>query len=196
MSQTRTFYAASSARRSISRRAYILFSAGAGMLICAALSFGIALANDPPRVTFQVIAGVAACAGGVGLIFGVVTLARLQQPIRVEVSDFRLVWREGKRIAIINYEDVLRVELVKATEVRRDGVEVMFPVIRFIERSGEMMEFEVTFEDRGMVHQSRFDGFAIAAAVLPNLSGQAIISPSLEEFLQTGEVDIDLLPDR
>ncbi|MGF1504821.1 MAG: hypothetical protein ACFB51_06745, partial [Anaerolineae bacterium] len=65
-----------------------------------------------------------------------------------------------------------------------------------IEDDGEMMEFEVSFEDRGYRHQGRFDALAITREVLPNIKQRAVISTAVEEFVQTGTVDIDSLSHR
>jgi hypothetical protein len=142
------------------------------------------------------LAGSIACAGLAGLIAGVITLGRVRQAIHVEVTPYRLVWREGPRSAVLEYDEVVRVDFVRDAKTVRGGAVLEYPVIRFVEEDGEAMEFEVTFEDRGFIHQALFDARGIASAVLPHLPQHVIVSPALDEFLQTGEVDIDLLPQR
>ena len=196
MSQLDVFPAASSARRSLSRTAYILFGIGAALLICGAVTAGTASATRNPGTFPYALAGGVACAGLAGLTAGTATLSQLRQPIQVEVSPYRLVWREGKRTATLIYDEVVRVELVKGHKKLRDGSLMTFPVVRFIESDGEMMEFDVTFEDQGRLHRSRFDSRAITSTVLPYLPQHIVLAPTLDEFLRSGEVDIDLLPDQ
>ncbi len=195
--QAEIFAASARARREISRSAYIRFGIGAALVIIGAAVASVAFAaSGAPRTPVLALAGGLACAGLAGLLTGLVTLAALQQPIQVEVTPHRLVWREGRRIATLEYDEVVRVELVKAAKRERNGLLMEYPVVRFIENDGEMMEFEVTFEDRGMVHHARFDARAVTRAVLPYLPSHAVIAPAVTEFVQTGEVDIDLLPGR
>jgi len=123
-------------------------------------------------------------------------LPRLRQPIQVEVTSDRLVWREGTRSATLEYAKVERVELVKDREHHPGGLVLEFPMVRFVEDDGEMMGFEISFEDRGLVHRARFDGRGIAAAVLPFVHPHAVIAPAVDESLSTGLVDIDGLPER
>jgi hypothetical protein len=197
MSQTEVFPASVDARRAISRRAYILFGVGVALLMCGASVIGISFASSGSPPSFLVgIAGAVSCAGVAGFIIGIVTLSRMRQLIQVEVSPHRIIWREGGKVATTEIGDIVRVELVKDYEQKRGGFTMAFPVIRFIETSGEMMEFEVTFEDRGFVHHSRFDARAIAREVMRYLPQHVVTSPTLGEFLRSGEVDIDLLPER
>jgi hypothetical protein len=194
--QTEIFPASGSARRGISRTAYLFFGGGVGLLTCAAITIGVSFASGSPPNFIVIAASGVACAGIAGLVGGIVTLPRLRQAIQVEVDPYRLVWREGRRTATVEYDDVVRVELVKDHDQRRGGITVTYPVVRFIENDGEMMEFEVTFEDRGMIHQGRFDARAITAAVLPHLPAHAVVAPTVKDFVRTGEVDTDLLPER
>lgn len=190
------FPASLSARRAISRRAYLLFAAGAAMLVCGGAGVSIAIAGGGATDTAMILGAVVGIVGLSGLIAGLVTLVRLQQPIRVEVSPYRLVWREGRKTATIDFSKVVRIELVKDQEARRGTFDLEYPVVRFIENDGEMMEFDVTFEDRGNIHSSRFDARGITAAVLPHLPQHVVIAPTVSEFVHTGEVDLDLLPGR
>lgn len=197
MPRDQVFTASPRARRAISRNAYIQFGVGAALLIAGAAAFSIMLASGrSPRTLLLALAIGVSCAGAAGLLAGMVTLAGLRQSIQVEVSPYRLVWREGRRTATLEYDEVVRVELVKGAESMPGGFTLEYPVVRFIENDGEMMEFEVTFEDRGMVHHARFDARAIAQATLPHLPPHAVIAPAVTEFVQTGEVDLDLLPGR
>ena len=59
-----------------------------------------------------------------------------------------------------------------------------------------MMEFEISFDDHGLVYNSRFDAHAITEAVLPYLKKKAEIDKTVSEFVKTGYVDIDQLPPR
>jgi hypothetical protein len=195
MANPEIFPAAAPVRRSISRTAYLLFGIGAALMGCGATVFGVTIAvNRSTNWSIALSCGIA-CAGVAGLIAGIVTLARLRQAIQVEVSPYRLVWREGKRTATLEYKDVIRVDFVKAQEPRGEYT-LEYPIVRFIESDGEMMEFDVTFEDRGMIHKSRFDARAITAAVLRYLPPHVVITPTLDEFVQIGEVDLDLLANR
>jgi hypothetical protein len=195
MANPEIFPAAAPARRSISRTAYLLFAIGAGLLGCGATVFGVTVAASRSSTWSTALSGGIACAGIAGLIAGMVTLARLRQAIQVEVTPHRLTWREGKRVATLEYKDVIRVDFVKGQETRGEYI-LEYPIVRFIESSGEMVEFDVTFEDRGMIHKSRFDARAITAAVLRYLPPHVVLTPTLDEFVQTGEVDIDLLANR
>ncbi|GAB4475057.1 MAG: hypothetical protein Kow00124_15650 [Anaerolineae bacterium] len=197
MANVQVFHATAAARREISRRAYLLFAGGAGALVCSAILIPLLLVSSEGALTpILAVPGALSCAGLGGLIGGIVMLTRIQQAIQVEVTPHRLIWREGRRIATLEYDEVERVELVRARKATPEGAVMSFPVVRFIENDGEMMEFEVTFDDRGMIHRSRFDARAIAAAVLPYLPAQAVIAPAVTEFIQSGEVDIEGLPER
>jgi uncharacterized protein (DUF58 family) len=196
MAQHQVFPAASSARREISRNAYLLFGAGAALLICGASGLGITFAGENVNALPLALAGGVLCAGLAGLLAGLTMLTRLKQHMQVEVTPYRLVWREGRRIATLEFDEVVRVEIVRDARRTRRGTTYLYPLVRFIENDGEVMEFEVTFEDRGHIHLSRFDARAIAAAVLPHLPPHVVISPTLHDFIQSGEVDIDLLPER
>lgn len=191
------FTASASARRTISRNAYLLFGVGAALLICgaAASSVWFATGRTKSGVILALAAGIG-CAGAAGLLVGLVMLARLQQPMQVRVTPHRLIWQEGKRKATVDFADVVRVELVRDREQRRSGETVEFPIVRFIENDSEVVEFEVPFEDRGVVRRARFDARGITQAVLPHLPPHAVIAPTVKEFAQTGEVDLDLLPER
>jgi hypothetical protein len=197
MAQTQVFLAAADARLGISRTAYILFAVGVGLVACAATVLAVSFASGPapPRLLITASVGLG-CAGGVGLLAGLATLFRLRQHIRVEVTPHRLTWREGRRIATLEYEEVERVELVRGSKGMREGRVMFYPVVRFIEDDGEMMEFEVSFEDRGMFHHARFDARAITGAVIPHLRQRALVAQAVEEFVRTGTVDIDRLPER
>ncbi|MBN1120356.1 MAG: hypothetical protein JXJ17_04710 [Anaerolineae bacterium] len=195
MANPEIFPAAASARRSISRTAYLLFGIGAGLMGCGATVFGMTTAANRSTTWSVALSGGIACAGVAGLIAGIVTLARLRQAIQVEVTPHRMVWREGKRTATLEYKDVIRVDFVKGQETRGEFT-LEYPIVRFIESDGEMMEFDVTFEDRGMIHKSRFDARGITATVLRYLPPHVVITPTLDEFVQTGEVDLDLLANR
>ncbi|HEC23822.1 MAG TPA: hypothetical protein ENI95_12990 [Chloroflexi bacterium] len=197
MSQVQVFPASASVKRAVSRRAYGLFVGGLGLLVCGVSGTAALLAvSARPRPLLLALAGGVACVGTAGLIVGIVSLLNLRQPIQVEVTPHRLVWREGKRLATLEYDEVERVELVREEKRLPDGMLMYYPVVRFIENDGEMMEFEVSFEDRGMIHRGRFDARAIAAAVLPYLRQTAIITPAVDEFVRTGMVDIESLPER
>ena len=189
------FPAAAPARRSISRTAYLLFGVGAGLMGCGATVFGVTVAASRSNTWSVALSGGIVCAGIAGLIAGIITLARLKQAIQVEVSPHRLIWREGQRVATLEYKDVIRVDFVKAQEQHGEYT-MEYPVVRFIESSGEMMEFDVTFEDRGMIHKSRFDARGITAAVLRYLPDHVVLTPTLDEFVRTGEVDLDILANR
>jgi len=197
MPQTEIFPASADARRAVSRRAYIFFGIGVALMVCGATGAAVAFAtsSDPPPYLVGVGAALG-CAGLAGLIVGTVTLARLRDVHQVEVSPHRIVWREGSKVATTELSDIVRVELVKGHREKPGGFVMSYPVVRFIETSGDMMEFEVTFEDRGFMHHSRFDARAIAAEVMRYLPQHVVTSPTLGEFIRSGEVDIDLLPDR
>jgi hypothetical protein len=195
MANPEIFHAAAPVRRSISRTAYLLFAIGAGLMGCGATVFGMTTAANRSTSWSIAVSGGIACAGVAGLIAGIITLARLRQAIQVEVTPHRLIWREGKRTASLEYKDVIRVDFVKGQEPRGEYT-LEYPIVRFIESDGEMMEFDVTFEDRGMIHKSRFDARGITAAVLRYLPPHVVITPTLDEFVQTGEVDLDLLANR
>ncbi len=172
---------------------------GAGMLLALCGGGAVATlfaASESPNTLLVGMAAAMACLGGAGLLAGLASLLRLRQPIQVEVTPHRLTWREGRRIATLEYDEVVRVELVKDVKTTRRGPALEYPVIRFIENDGEMMEFEISFEDRGMVHYGRFDARGITEATLPHLPAHAVVAPAVEEFVRTGEVDIDLLPAR
>jgi hypothetical protein len=136
------------------------------------------------------------CVGTLGLFLAVNTLLQLRHRFVVEVTPNRLLWREGPRIATLEYEEVERVELLKTQRRHETGNILEYPVVRFVESDGEMMEFEVSFEDRGMVYHAQFDARGITAAVVAHVRSHAVITPDVEEFINTGEVDIDSLPER
>ncbi len=197
MAKSQVFTAAADVRRGISRTAYILFAVGAALLVCGATTLAISYASgSTPPGGLTATAGGLACAGVAGLIAGIAALFRLKQAIQVEVTPHRLIWREGRRTATLEYDEVERVDLVRGSKQMRGGRVMYYPVARFIENDGEMMEFEVSFEDRGMIHRSRFDARAITATALPYLRPNAIIAPAVDEFVQTGMVDVDSLPER
>ena len=114
----------------------------------------------------------------------------------MEVTPYRLIWREGRRTATLEYGEVERVEMVRRHKKLRGNLEMDYPIVRFIEDDGEMMEFECSFEDRGLIHQSRFDTHAITSSVLPHLPDTAIVDQAVGEFVQTGTVDIDRLAEQ
>jgi hypothetical protein len=194
------FPAAAHAKRAISRMAYTFFIAGLGLLACgltalvALLGLKTTLLTQTPAIV--VVAGGLVCAGIAGLIAALGTFLRLRLPIQVEVTPYMLTWREGNRVATLNYEEIERVDLVRGQKILRDGRALSYPVVRFIEDDGEVMEFEVSFEDRDMLHHSRFDAQAITAAVTPYLQQRAVIPEAIREFVATGTVDIDSLPER
>lgn len=197
MSQTNVFPAAPEARRNITRLAYRLFTIGTGLLAIGVIAIAVSLAATaaPSTATIAAYGGIA-CTGGIGLIVALTVLLRVRQPIQVEVTPDRLIWREGPRIATLEYDEVERIELVRDRKRHRDGSMIQFPVVRFIENDGEMMEFEISFDDHGKVHYGRFDAHAITQAVLPYLRNQAMVSPMVDEFVSTGMVDIDGLSER
>lgn len=196
---SQVFPAAIGAKRKISRSAYLLFIAGVGLLGCSAVVLAITFADTerlaPSNILVATIIGLG-CVGLAGLAAGIATLIRLRLPIEVEVTPHRLIWREGKRLATLEYEEVERVDLVRGEKRMRGSTIVNFPVVRFIENDGEMMEFEISFEDRDYVYHSRFDARAITEAVLPYLQQQAVIAHEVDEFVHTGMIDIDHLPER
>jgi hypothetical protein len=197
MQQTQVFPASARAKRAISRTAYLLFVVGVGLLVCVAIAFGVTVAqSEPPTTLFRTVVAGVGCAGLAGLLVGVVTLVRLRQPIQVEVTPYRLIWREGRRTATLEYGEVERVEMVRRHKKLRGNLEMDYPIVRFIEDDGEMMEFECSFEDRGLIHQSRFDTHAITSSVLPHLPDTAIVDQAVGEFVQTGTVDIDRLAEQ
>jgi hypothetical protein len=197
MQQTQVFPASARAKRAISRTAYLLFVVGVGLLVCVAIAFGVTVAQpEPPTTLFKTVVAGVGCAGLAGLLVGVVTLVRLRQPIQVEVTPHRLIWREGRRTATLEYGEVERVEMVRRHKKLRGNLEMDYPIVRFIEDDGEMMEFECSFEDRGLIHQSRFDTHAITSSVLPHLPDTAIVDQAVGEFVQTGTVDIDRLAEQ
>jgi hypothetical protein len=197
MQQTQVFPASASAKRAISRTAYLLFVVGVGLLVCVAIAFGVSAAQpEPPPPVFRTVVAGVGCAGLAGLIVGVATLVRLRQPIQVEVTPYRLIWREGRRAATLEYDEVERVEMVRQHKKLRGNLEMDFPIVRFVEDDGEIMEFECSFEDRGLIHRSRFDTHAITSAVLPYLPETAIVDQAVSEFVQTGTVDVDRLAEQ
>ena len=194
--QAEVFQAGLLARREIIGRARRLFIGGVGLMAIGAIVAAVTLASEPeivPPTTY--IGGAAVCAGFAGLMMGISTLFQLRQPRHVEVTDHRLIWREGPKVATMEFDEVERVELVRDTK-RVSGMMMEFPVVRFIENDDEIVEFEVTFEDRGMLLQARFDAQGITEAILPHIRNHAVISPDVDEFVKTGMVDLDALHDR
>jgi hypothetical protein len=197
MQQTQVFPASARAKRAISRAAYLFFVVGVGLLVCVAIAFGVSIAQpEPPTAQFRTAVAGVGCAGLAGLLVGIATLVRLRQPIQVEVSPYRLIWREGRRTATLEYDEVERVEMVKGHKKLRGGFEMDYPIVRFVEDDDEVMEFECSFEDRGLIHQSRFDTQAITSIVLRYLPDTAIVDQAVGEFVQTGMVDIDRLAEQ
>lgn len=197
MSDIQVFPAGPEARQQITRRAYRFFVGGAGLLIMGVIALAVSVASQRALPTYLLAAFTAiACAGTAGLSLAVMTLFRVRQKIQVEVTPYRLIWREGPRIATLEYDEVERVELVRDQERRPSGTLVHFPVIRFIENDGEMVEFEISFDDEGVIRHGRFDAHAITEAVLPHVRGHAVITSTVDDFVKTGEVDIDGLPER
>lgn len=191
------FPAGPQAKRSIARRAYLYFGTGAALIACgsSALIAITASASAPPPVLLTLAAGIGVL-GGIGLVAGIVTLARLQMPIQVEVTPHRLIWREGNRFASLEFDEVVRVEMLRQGVSMSTGIVVYYPIVRFIEGDGEMMEFEVSFDDRGYRHLARFNTQGLTGAVLPYLGDSTVIAPSVVEFVRSGLVDIETLPDR
>lgn len=197
MSQTQVFHATANVRLSISRTAYLSFAIGASILVCAATMIALSFTGeDAPRSGLLTVSIGLICAGAAGLLGGLVTLFRLRQSIQVEVSPHRMIWREGRKVAVMEYNELERADLVKVNKRVRGGHQMAYPIVRFIENDGEVIEFDVSFEDRGLVHRSRFDALAIAHAVLHYVGNQVLVAPALDEFIQTGLVDIDSLPER
>ncbi len=197
MTQAQICPAAVTAKRAISRLAYLLFTFGVGLMLCGAITGAATFASgsEPSPLSISLVVG-SVCLGGIGLVAGIITLARLRQPIQVEVDPYRLIWREGNRYATLEYEEVERVEMVKGAKKIQGGYILEYPIVRFIENDGEMIEFEASFEDRGMAHHTRFDTLSITRAVLPYLRKNVVIAHAVEEFVQSGMVDIDSLPER
>ncbi len=196
-SQAQVFHAASGARRLIARRAYVAFAAGAFGLMISAIVFGVLFASGATlNPTLAGVAGALGCAGMGGLILGMVTLTQVQGRIQVEVTPYRLTWQEGQRAAVLDFERVQRVDLVKGCKTHRSGEVGCYPVVRFVEENGDMMEFEVSFDDRGLIHHARFDALGITRAVLPHLHHHVLVSGAVTDFVSTGEVDIAGLPTR
>ncbi len=198
MSQAKTIIPAGpEVRRSITRLAYRIFTIGTGVLVIGAIGVAVSLATSQRPSTGLIVAFTGlACVGSAILMAAVSVFLRVRQPIRVEITPDRLIWREGPRIATLEYDEVERVEMVRGHRRTREGFVVQFPVVRFIENDGEMMEFEVSFDDHGRVYYGRFDAQAILEAVLPYLRQQAVIAPAVDEYLTTGMVDIDGLAER
>lgn len=196
VSQGEVFQAGNTARREIIGRARRLFIGGVGLMAIGAIVAAVTLASEPqvvPPTTY--IGGAAVCAGFAGLMMGISTLFRLRQPRHVEVTDHRLIWREGPKVATMEFDEIERVELVRDSK-RVAGMDMEFPVVRFIETDDEIVEFEITFEDRGMIHQARFDARSITEAVLPYIRNHAVISHDVDEFVNTGMVDLEALHNR
>jgi len=197
--QPEVFPAAFRAKRNISRRAYTLFGLGAFLMalggIILAIAFAFASQPNPVLVIFAILSLVAGLAS---LIVAALNLASLQQSIQVEVDPHRLIWREGKRTATLEFAEVERVIMVKDYRKFSEDFTMTYPVVRFIENDGEMMEFEVAFEDRGYTHPSRFDTRGITQSVLRHLRSRSKIdiSPAVDEFVRAGVIDVDQLPDR
>jgi hypothetical protein len=184
-------------KHQITRWAYRLFIGGAGLLLIGAIALTISVVADAALPTNLLIIFTAiGIAGAICLGVGVLTLFRRWQKIEVEVSPERLYWREGPKIATLEFDEVERVVLLRDKIRRPSGKQVEFPVVRFIENDGEMMEFEISFDDNGIVHHSRFDAHQITKAVLKHIRKSATISPEVEAFVKTGYVDIDNLPKR
>ncbi len=196
MRQAQVFPAGPTARQEISRGAYRYFVGGAGLMVIGAIMLAVTLATSQSGSIFRAVSVALLCVGGVGLFMAINTLLQVRQRYQVEVTPERLIWREGPRIATLEYDEVERVDLVRGQRRHESGGVVEYPVVRFIEDDGEMMEFEVSFEDRGMVHHARFDARAIAEAVLPYIRSHAVVASAIDELLRTGEVDIDALPER
>jgi hypothetical protein len=184
-------------KQTITRWAYRLFIAGVGLLLIGALALTISVAVSPSTpVSLVIIFTTIAVAGAICLGVGVLTLFRRMQKIEVEVTPERLYWREGQKLATLEFNEVERVELRKDKIRRPSGKVIEFPVVRFIENDDEMMEFEISFDDNGVIHHSRFDAHRITKAVLKYVKKTADITPEVQEFVKTGYVDIDALPKR
>lgn len=197
-SQAEVFPAAFRAKRAISRRAYTLFGLGAAMMgvtgILIAISFAV---SSTPNILLIAMGAVVFTLGLILLVIAIINLSRLQQPIQVEVDPHRLIWREGSRSATLEFAEVERVMLVKDHKAVSEDFTLAYPVVRFIENDGEMMEFEVTFEDRGYTHHGRFDTLSITRTVLGHLQGRNVdVAPQIQDYIRSGMIDIDTLPDR
>ncbi len=196
--QPEVFPAAFRAKRAISRRAYLQFGVGAAMMGVTGILIAIAFAvTSTPNFPLIVFGGAAFTVGLILLANAIINLSRLQQPIQVEVDQHRLIWREGSRSATLEFAEVERVVMVKDYKPVSEDFTLAYPVVRFIENDGEMMEFEVSFEDRGYTHHGRFDALSITRSVLRVLQGRNVdIAPPVQEYIRSGIVDIDALPER
>jgi hypothetical protein len=196
-SKTQVIPAEPEVKRHITRQAYRFFIAGAGLLLMGAIALAVSIYTNttPPASLTAIFTGIA-CLGSAGLVLGVMTLFRLRQRVQVEVTPLQLIWREGQRLATLEFDEVERVELVRDRLRRPSGRLVDFPVVRFVENDGEMMEFEVSFDDNGVIHNSRFDAHEITQAVLPHVRDHAAVTPAVDEFVKTGYIDVDKLPKR
>lgn len=163
-----------------------------GILI--AISFAV---SSTPNIVLIVLGVIVFTFGLILLVVGVLNLGRLQQPIQVEIDQHRLIWREGGRSATLEFAEVEKVLMVKDQKPVTEDFTLAYPVVRFIENDGEMMEFEVTFEDRGFTHHGRFDTLNITKTVLRHLQGQRIeVSQQVQDYIRSGLIDIDSLPNR
>jgi hypothetical protein len=91
---------------------------------------------------------------------------------------------------------VERVEMVRGRRRRRSAPSLEYPIIRFIEDDGEMLELEIVTEDGTVPPSRHFDVRAITQAVLLYLRGYAEITPDVDDFVEHGLVDLDALPKR
>ncbi len=185
---------ASYAIRRVAQRFLLL----GGVFLAVGLAALILIVKFQIRPPLAVIAGFALLAslGAAGLLIGIRTLIRSRQPIAIEVQEHRLVWQEGTRITTLEYHEVERVEMVRGRRRRRNASSLEFPIIRFIENDGEMLELEVVYEDANTPPSRHFDVYGITQAVLPYLQGYAEITPDVEDFVEHGMVDLDTLPKR
>jgi hypothetical protein len=195
------FRAAPSAKRRISRIAYGLALAGLGLLSCGLVvwvtSVGL-VANRLLPGGNQTASGVGialACLGGLGMAASLATFLRLRQPIQVEVKHHAITLRDGRKTTKMAFDEIKSVVLVVDYERHHDDW-LAYPVIRFSARDGTILELDVSFEDREMVHRAPFDVQGIAQAVLPYLPPSVSVAEAVVEFAQTGYVALDELPDR
>jgi hypothetical protein len=191
------FPAGPQASDAIRRLAIRFLAAGVTLLMVgiAGLLLMVRLQIRPPVSVIAVLASLTSL-GAAGLLIGVRTWIRSRKPIVIEVQEHRLLWQEGARIATLEYHEVERVEMVRGRRRRRGAPASEFPIIRFIEDDGEMLEMEVVTEDSNTPPSRHFDVHGITQAVLPYLRGYAEITPDVDDFVEHGLVDLDALPRR
>ena len=180
------------------RRLAIRFLTVGGALLLIGIAGLLLIVRLQVRLPIPLIATLASLAslGAAGLLIGIRTWIRSRQPIVIEVQEHRLLWQEGTRVATLEYHEVERVEMVRGRRRRRGAPASEFPIIRFIEEDGEMLEMEVVTEDSNTPPSRHFDVHGITQAVLPYLRGYAEITPDVDDFVEHGLVDLDALPGR